>query len=392
MTTYPLSLPTYPETISSPLDSWQISEKPYIMKSLHHSVYAPTEIPSLKNRIYKHPVKEAVPRPKPYRILSIDGGGIRGIIPATILWYLEQRIQKITHNPDARLSDFFDFMTGTSTGGILVCIYLAPDPNDPNRSARTAREALDLYLSDGKHIFNPSRGRKISSTDGLLGQKYCGKNLEVYLKNAIGAEVKMSELVKPCLIPTYDLEHQAALFLGKQAAMTNTHHDLPAWQVARATSAAPTFFEPASISIADKNVLLADGGLFAKNPAMHGYLHAKPNINPLDQHALMVSIGTGDCKKERSYQTLRRKGAMAWLKPLIKIMNTTGADLVNDQMEQLFANTDNQYLRLDPCLHKAERAMDNASQENMQALYEAGLHYVEQNQVKLDELIEVLVR
>ncbi|MEO0337924.1 MAG: patatin-like phospholipase family protein [Bacteroidota bacterium] len=361
------------------------------MNSLNNSVYAPGAIRSLKKRIYQGRNGATVKSPKPYRILSIDGGGIRGIIPATILWCLEQKLQQKTKNPAARLSDYFDFMTGTSTGGILVCIYLAPDELNPQRSARTAREALDLYLSDGKHIFNQSLGRKISSADGLLGQKYCGENLEIYLKKAIGGDVKMSELVKPCLIPTYDLQQQEALFMGKQAALSRPAYDLPAWQVARSTSAAPTFFEPASVDIAGKEVLLADGGLFAKNPAMHGYLHAKTNI-AREQDTLVVSIGTGDCKAERSYQTLRRKGAMAWLKPLIQIMNTTGADLVNDQMEQLFANTENQYVRLDPCLHQADRAMDNASQENMQALYEAGLHYIEQNSVQLDHLVNQLVR
>jgi patatin-like phospholipase/acyl hydrolase len=82
--------------------------------------------------------RESANKTDTLRILSIDGGGIRGIIPATILWYLEERLQERTNNPEARLSDFFDFFAGTSTGGILVCNYLAPDPMNAKRPMLSA--------------------------------------------------------------------------------------------------------------------------------------------------------------------------------------------------------------------------------------------------------------
>ena len=62
-----------------------------------------------------------------FRILSIDGGGIRGLIPAQVLTVLETKLQKASGNPDARIADYFDLVAGTSTGGILTCIYLCPD-------------------------------------------------------------------------------------------------------------------------------------------------------------------------------------------------------------------------------------------------------------------------
>ena len=61
------------------------------------------------------------------RILSIDGGGIRGIIPGQILITLEQKLQELSEREDARLADFFDLIAGTSTGGILACVYLCPN-------------------------------------------------------------------------------------------------------------------------------------------------------------------------------------------------------------------------------------------------------------------------
>ena len=63
---------------------------------------------------------------KKVRILSLDGGGIRGVIPAYILQYVEQKLIEITKKPNARIADYFDLIVGTSTGGILTCFYLTP--------------------------------------------------------------------------------------------------------------------------------------------------------------------------------------------------------------------------------------------------------------------------
>ena len=64
---------------------------------------------------------------KTIKILSIDGGGIRGILPATLLAALEERLQEKADNINIHLADYFDFMAGTSTGGLLSCVYLSPD-------------------------------------------------------------------------------------------------------------------------------------------------------------------------------------------------------------------------------------------------------------------------
>ena len=91
------------------------------------------------------------------RILSIDGGGIRGIIPGQILVRLEEKLnnklkEKGIDNPDARVADYFDLIAGTSTGGILTCAYLCPHPGDKEKSKFTAREVVNLYLNNGSKI------------------------------------------------------------------------------------------------------------------------------------------------------------------------------------------------------------------------------------------------
>jgi patatin-like phospholipase/acyl hydrolase len=100
------------------------------------------------------------------RVLSIDGGGIRGILPGLIVDRLEVKLQKKLNDPNVRISDMFDFFAGTSTGGILSLAYLAP--GEENRPKLTAKEAVDIYLDRGDEIFDVSLWQKIRSGSGIL--------------------------------------------------------------------------------------------------------------------------------------------------------------------------------------------------------------------------------
>ncbi len=340
------------------------------------------------------------PDSRKIRVLSIDGGGIRGVLPATILWYVESQIQQLTGSPAARLSDYFDLVAGTSTGGILTCLYLAPDLKKPDRARNSARQVLDLYMRDGGSVFCQSFSRKVKSMDGLLGKKYDSTKLERYLCRAIGPSVRMSQLVRPCLIPAYELHQRQPMFFKSHAAREKTSPDFFAWQVAQASASAPTYFEPAVLQASDRELLLADGGLFARNPSFQAYLEAirccqlqegaavrPPNTDDV----LLVSVGTGGVKKEPTFGDLRKRGAVAWVKPLLQIMMSTGADLIDQQMAQLFAASSGSYYRLEPCIHEADVAIDNACEENLLALYQAGLHYISTHQEQLDALAEELI-
>ena len=99
---------------------------------------------------------------KKVRILSLDGGGIRGIIPATIIQYAEAYLQK--KRPGTTIADHFDFIAGTSTGGILTGIYLAPQKEDNTKAKFSATEALKFYVDNGYDIFNASKISKLGQT------------------------------------------------------------------------------------------------------------------------------------------------------------------------------------------------------------------------------------
>jgi len=115
---------------------------------------------------------------KKISILSIDGGGIRGIIPAVILEHIEQNLQKKTRNQNVRLADYFDMIAGTSTGGILTCFYLHP-------SRLPAEKAVKLYTNNGKKIFK-SKFSLLNCVSSLFIAKYSEKGLETALNDALG--------------------------------------------------------------------------------------------------------------------------------------------------------------------------------------------------------------
>lgn len=203
------------------------------------------------------------------KILSIDGGGIRGIIPGQVLVALEEKLQVKSGNPKARIADFFDFFAGTSTGGILTCISLCPSNNDPTTAKFSAQEAVDLYKEHGNKIFDLTIWERVANPWGVLDEKYNATALEQLLKEYLG-DIKLSELLKPCLITAYDIDRRSSHFFNQHdCALLGEGADVVVRDVCRATSAAPTYFEAAQIkSCSGVSYPLVDGGVFANNPTL----------------------------------------------------------------------------------------------------------------------------
>src|SRR5690606_15673309 len=201
------------------------------------------------------------------KILSIDGGGIRGIIPGMLLAALERRLKRQSGDPDAAIVDYFDFFAGTSTGGILICLLLCPDEQNPSRPNFTAQEALDLYVMHGGEIFKAGFFRRMIAKFGLLSERYPSANLEQVLSTYF-ADTRLSQLLKPCIITAYNIELRKTHFFRQQAAIARGEtRDFYLRDVCRATSAAPTYFSVAEVySMSRTRYPLLDGGVFAPNP------------------------------------------------------------------------------------------------------------------------------
>jgi len=313
-------------------------------------------------------------------ILSIDGGGIRGIIPGQVIVALEHKLQQIKNDPSFRIADAFDLIAGTSTGGILTCLYLCPDSQSPARSRFTAQDAVNLYLENGDDIFDVGFFKKFTSVGGLTDEKYSADALEKILRRYLG-DLKLSQLLKPCLITAYDIYARKAKFFNQQDTKggSSLTDDFYVRDVARATSAAPTYFEPANITSFDRSVYpLVDGGTFANNPAMCACVEAFGYDSSLKITDLKVlSIGTGSADKPYHYSEAKNWGKLGWVGPVLDIMFDGVSDTVDYQLKMLFnsAGVPKQYLRLQVDLGEhpeVDSAMDNASKENMRALEKVG--------------------
>ncbi|MCD7459918.1 Patatin-17 [Datura stramonium] len=139
-------------------------------------------------------------------ILSIDGGGIKGIIPATILDFLEGQLQDLDSNTDARLADYFDVIAGTSTGGILAAMITAPNEN--NRPFASAKEIVPFYFENGPKIFPPGRPFPIH------GPKYDGKALHQVLQEKLG-ETRLHQALTDVVLPTFDIKKNKPIIFAK---------------------------------------------------------------------------------------------------------------------------------------------------------------------------------
>jgi len=358
------------------------------------------------------------------RILSLDGGGIRGVIPAVVLEYIEKKLIEKTENPNARIADYFDFVAGTSTGGILSAFYLTPNQkageNGPT-TKYTASQAIEFYSKYGYDIFNKSKKWGGLARQLFNAAIYNPKNLEGILMTEF-QNLKMRDLLKPCIITTYNMQTKSSFFFN--SIEDEVDREFYVRDVLRSTSAAPTYFPPAFIQN-QKNLssemINIDGGVFANNPSLCAYAECRDthlkllkretsdaeNRNPQGKDMIMISIGTGggrfqlpDTKKSNKW------GLLKWAQNIPDIMMDGSIDTVDYQMKQLFDTVRDpddgktNYKRIDfPPKMKAIYSgnMADASKENIENLKTAGqialekANEVEEGERTLDEMIDLLI-
>ena len=374
---------------------------PDIMNSL-----SPTNTPIHDLRPKSQLGSSTGPRKK-IRILSLDGGGLKGIIPATMLTYVEQQLQHKTGDDSVRLADYFDFIAGTSTGGILACIYLTPDPKRPNRPKMAAEEALDLYMSHGKRIFGRSFKQKWKSLFGFVRNKLSSEGLDASLQETFGAQTWLKNFVKPCLITAYDLAKEVPFLFTSASAKNRKEKNFRIWEVARATSAAPSVFQPAKIqSEGGDSHTMMDGCVITNNPA----ICAMTEVQKMDfaaekgwgrsqvpgvEDMMIVSLGTGQTACPQDKQHLQGKGLLGWLKPILMVRMAGNSDMIDYQLSQLFqvqsSSSSQNYFRIEPELYDADESMDNAAPENLALLHQAGLKNIDAHRQVLDQIVDQLI-
>ena len=255
-----------------------------------------------------------VPPTDRYRILCVDGGGIRGLIPALVLAELEAKlIQGAGEN--ARISDYFNMMAGTSTGGLVALSLTTPDLDDPGRPKLTAGDLASFYVEDGCAIFHRSFAQKLRTLGGYLGPKYELGPLRKAVQNRLGT-ANISGALRELVVTAYDMTNRDPYFFKRRRARATAERDFPIVDAALATSAAPTYFPSHDVD----GRALVDGGVFAANPVIAAIAEAlkvtppgEPGLSPED--LLVVSLGTGIHEDGFSQSAVSRWGKVSWILP-----------------------------------------------------------------------------
>lgn len=213
---------------------------------------------------------------KPFKILALDGGGIKGIFPAVILAWLE------AHCLDGQpIGDYFDLIAGTSTGGIIALGLAA---------GRPAKSLAELYTERGWQVFPPRRYKWLTRFwIHVLKNRYNRDNLDRLLQETLG-DITMRESKYRLLIPATEARH------GDPCVFKTPHHpdyyldgDKRMSEVAAATSAAPTYLQP----VVQDGYTLLDGGIWANNPTLMGLIEALTCFNLNRDNIKVLSIGCG---------------------------------------------------------------------------------------------------
>jgi len=326
-----------------------------------------------------------------FKILSIDGGGIRGIIPGQILVSLEKKLQDKLGDRNARIGEYFDMVAGTSTGAILASAYVCPNEN--SKPKYSAKEAVDIYIEEGDEIFDVGFWRSIGSMGGLTDEKYSAKELENILKETFG-DTKLSNLLKPTCFVAYDIKNRSQEIFTQHNA--SDEKDFFVREMLRGSSAAPTYFESAkvySLQPRRKKHVFVDGGMVANDPTLCAYSEALKfkGVNGISD-MMILSIGTGRKLREYSYSEVKDWGPLGWAKPSIDIVLEGGPQMTEYHMDKIASTVDNhKFYRIKPDLGDAKSDLDNATPDNIRDLVAAGNDSAMKYNLMLDKVVNHLV-
>lgn len=277
-------------------------------------------------------------------VLAIDGGGVRGIIPAMVLHNLMRRVTLMAQMRRRRglflrerawrraaiqhvgetgarpaVRSLFDMMAGTSTGALVVLACSMPQPLSTQR-------IVELYRHEAEVIFPRSRYAAMRTMQ-TMRQAFAGKfdpaPYEDFLRRHFG-ELRLHDCPANLLIPAYDTDNRTPHFFKRRHESAPKpgyptradKRDFLLRDVARATSAAPTYFPPARITACDgQGFTLVDGGIVANNPTLSAVVEAR-KLYPDARRIVVVSLGTGRSGRRFPYEQIKSWGYLEWVSPL----------------------------------------------------------------------------
>lgn len=283
-----------------------------------------------------------------FKILTLDGGGMRGVLSAQLLTHIEAVLFQQTGR---RLHEYFDLIAGTSTGAILASGLAV---------GKSAEQLVQLYLKQGRRIFpytglgsyfSPKRWGLIVQ-HGLSAPKFSHDGLRQVLREQFGQRRldELSDRGPKLLIPTYDTTTRHPLIFKSWEQTPHAHTRL--WEVVLCSASAPTFFPSYPLQIRGQTHSVVDGGVAANNPASCAIAAALKLGYPLKEIRLL-SIGTGEGQRSYDYRDTRHWGLTQWAQRITDVLMDAPMDIIAETVQQMVTlgnRYPNHYLRLQPQL------------------------------------------
>lgn len=314
------------------------------------------------------------------RILTLDGGGIRGLVSAIWLEALEARLHAAGKGP---LHAHFDLIAGSSTGALIAMGLAIGMP---------AKDITALYESFGDEVF-PGAAERLwsrvtrSFSQGLSAPRYSHKGIERVLKRVFGERTLGSASPRAMAI-AYDTVTRNPLFLKSYKP---EHADIPLWEVCRAATAAPAYFPAHLATIERRRRALIDGGVVANNPTACAIAEAvRLNDDASLRGIVLLSVGTGQTTRPISEREATSWGPLEWAIPIIDVLFDGSADSVDYIATQLLG--EGHYFRMQAPLLRGYDDFDNVDRTNLAALRDTARDYLAlaETQARLDRLVGLL--
>lgn len=298
------------------------------------------------------------------RILSLDGGGIRGLV--TCLW-LGAAEDALARAGKLGLRKHFDLIAGTSSGALIACglaIGLAPG------------QILELFR-DHKHRIFPGLAERLWSragrvfTQGPSAPRYNGNGLDEVLQEVFG-NTKFGQLDDKIIVTSFDTISRTPIIFK---SFDPRYADLPVWEICRATASVPTYFPAHGMVVNGKQRALIDGGVVANNPTTLAIAEALRQDSGVSQcsELLVLSVGSGARNRPISLRSAQEWGALEWAVPIIDVLFDANSDSVDYVARQLVGDS---YFRMQTALLAGLDDIDDTSEGNLVALEKLASDYL----------------
>lgn len=318
----------------------------------------------------------------PVRMLTIDGGGVRGIIPAMVLTEIEKRTQKCA-------AELFDKMGAKSTGSILALGLSVPSEENDKKSMYRAKEIVEFYETNASKVFKVGWWNWFTTFDGLNGPKDDTEKLRKVLSDYFHETLAKDSLTE-FVIPTKEItESKRWYFQRKICRKDPSLRDFTMTQLLLCSTAAVTYFPPQQLKINNKDYAFVDGGIFANNPTEETY---KESDEP--ESCVIVSLGTGKCDCKIDYSKAKKWGPVGWLTTgnLLGMMMNDQMELVDKNMQKLFPGKgkDKTYFRWQTEVDPKHSALNDGSKQNIEYLKKRGEEMIKKYDEEINQVCQLL--